>query len=100
MSAHTLTERVKEIERSADRGSLWERRLLALTRGDADSAARLDLTIDGNLWWADLRRRPFAGNPELRRLFQAARDAQNALRDHLLSVVWQQQIEIEEPDDA
>lgn len=93
-----LTERAEEIERNAARGSYWEQRLLALTRGDVDDAARLDLIIDGNLWWSDLRRRPFAGNPELRRLFQAARDAQNALRDHLLSVVWQQQIEIEEPE--
>jgi len=94
----TLTERAEEIEKSAARGSYWERRLLALAHGDAYSAARLDLIIDGNPWWSDLRRRPFAGNPELRRLFRAARDAQNELRGHLLSIVWQQQIEIEEPE--
>lgn len=87
-----VEDRMEEIRRDAELGATWPLRLLALVGGNLRTAAILDLTIDGNLWHTDLRLRPFAGRPELRELFRAARDADNALRSALVDLAWEQKV--------
>jgi len=84
----TIDDRMAEIQKYADEGATYYRRLTQAS-GGLLSATLLDLAIDGNLWHMDLRRKPFAGNEELKAIAREARDAQAELRERLINVVWQ-----------
>jgi hypothetical protein len=63
-------------------------RLLQVTHGNVDAAARLDAAFDGDTYWADLRKRQFAGIDKLTRLYRESQRAQGALRDAIHQMLW------------
>lgn len=62
-------------------------RLLEIT-GGVEGAAGLDAAWDGDDFGPDMRRRPFAGNEELKRLYRERRDAQARLREAIARIIW------------
>lgn len=80
-----LEERMAEIE-ELPRGTYYDRLIAHVV--SLEDAAIVDLAIDGNYWNVDLRRRPFAGNPELKALYRAALEAGQALTSALINLAW------------
>lgn len=87
----TVTDRMEELQRDAAEGATWPRKVIA-TAGGLHSGALLDLAIDGNLWFLDLRRSPFAGDEELKALARKAQEAVNELREVLINRAWQEDV--------
>ena len=83
-----LDDKIREIEKYASsEGSYWAR-LLEVCHGDVRSAAMLDLAHDGDTWWPDMRRRPFAGDEELKMLYREMAQAQTRLRQAIMKKLW------------
>ena len=82
-----LTDRMQQIEEN--KAATYYSRLLSSCGGGTQSAATVDLAIDGNYWRVDLRRAPFAGDEHLKELYRAAVAAQRELSDALLDRVWE-----------
>lgn len=83
-----LDDKIREVEKYASReGSYWAR-LLEVCRGDVGAAARLDLANDGDTWWPDMRRRPFAGDEELKMLYRESAAARERLRRAIMKKLW------------
>jgi hypothetical protein len=85
----SIKDRMIEIERLADEGATYYQRLIR-NCGSLQSAAMVDLAIDGDLWSLDLRRSPFAGDEDLKEVARAAVEAQRTLRDELFTIVWKE----------
>lgn len=80
----TIENRIEEL---TEEPGTYVQRLIA-NAGSIEDAARIDLIIDGDLYHIDLRRRPFAGNPELKKQARAAITAMAELRDTLINFAW------------
>lgn len=87
-------ERMAEIE-ELPRGTYYDR--LVANVGSLEDAAIVDLAIEGTYWYVDLRRRPFAGNPELKALYRAALEAGQALTSALIHLAWRDPEREEKP---
>lgn len=81
----TVRHRAAELS-TTPRGTYVDR--LVTNAGSLEDAARVDLAIDGRLAYVDLRRRPFAGNPELKSLYRSANLALEELRGALINFAW------------
>lgn len=93
MTGQVVLDRMEDLQEAVRlNAGTWTKRLLQITDGDVEKAALLDLAIDGNLWFMDLRFKPFAGNEELKESARNAREALNDLRERLMSIAWQQEV--------
>jgi hypothetical protein len=88
----TLTDRMQHIQ--DNRGGTYYGRLIENFDG-LENAAIVDLAIDGNYTYLDLRRAPFAGNDELKAIARRAVDAQRDLSDRLIGLAWAKPTDIE-----
>lgn len=81
-----VSERAAKLE--SNKNSSWERKLIAASNNNWESAAIADLAFDGQTYTIDLRRAPFAGNEDLKAAAIEARDAHARLQRALVEVVF------------
>lgn len=84
----SIEDRMREIESHMHYEGSYYQRLVEICQGDVRSAALLDAAHDGDAWWVDLRRRPFAGDEELKMLYREMVAAQTRLRQAILDRLW------------
>lgn len=80
-----LTDRMQQIERGG--GTYYQ--LLKVNVDGLHNAALVDMAIDGDYRYLDLRRVPFSDDEVLKALARAARDSQRLLADRLIAIAWQ-----------
>ena len=85
----TVDDRMAEIEKDAKPGGYCAR-LIEVT-GSVRSAALLDLALDGDTYYPDMRRRPFVGDEELKTLYREAAAAHSRLCAAIMARIWEGQ---------
>lgn len=83
-----LDDRKAEIAKYGERHpDSYYGRLIHLA-GSVDAAARFDLAMDGDTYWADLRKRPFAGDEELKALYREMARVVRTYREAAMQRLW------------